>query len=147
MLRSDHRIMISQDVHGEDHWTTIRLADKIETKDGTSITGTWKPSADSYNNAEIKFTSDNPQYLYWEWSGGPHGGDLSIGSKMGRASYKEGEDTYFQVLITLRFIKRQANGTWKVGSVLPDGAGELTYRVDPDFEKGAITWEVVRYER
>ncbi len=63
MLRSDHRIMISQDVHGEDHWTTIRLADKIETKDGTSITGTWKPSADSYNNAEIKFTSDNPQYL------------------------------------------------------------------------------------
>lgn len=146
MLRSDHRIMISQNVDGADHWTTIRLSDKTEAKDGTSVTGTWRHTAESYNDTEIQFTSDNPQYLYWEWNGGPHGGDMTIGSKMGRASHKAGEDEMFQVLITLHYAKRQANGYFAVGSVLPEGSGELTYNVNPHFQKGPITWTVVRYE-
>ncbi len=147
MLRNDHRIMIEQNVDGETHWTTIRLIDKLESKDGKSVTGSWKHTSDSYNDQEIKFTSDNPQYLYWEWNGGPHGGDFSIGSKMGRASHKAGEDEIFQVLITLDFAKRMADGAFKVASVLGNGSGKLKYNVNPHFKAGDITWTVVRYER
>jgi hypothetical protein len=145
-LRQDHRIMISQLVNGEDHWTTVRLMDKSESADGRSVTGQWRHTDQSYNDKEIKFTSDHPEYLYWEFSQpNAHGGVLKIGSKMGRASHKEGEDTIFQVLITLYNVKRQAGGRFAVGGVLDEGAGKLTYNVDPHFEKGDITWTVVRY--
>jgi hypothetical protein len=147
MLRSDHRIMIEQNVDGENHWTTIRLIDKQESKDGSSVTGSWKHTSESYNDEEITFTSAHPQYLYWEWKGGPHGGNFSIGVKMGRASHKAGEDEIFQVLITLDLAKRMANGAFRVGSVLGNGSGRLTYDVNPHFKKGDITWTVVRYER
>jgi len=147
MLRNDHQIMIEQDVDGENHWTVIRLTDKSESRDGKLITGTWKHTSDSYNDKEIKFTSDHPQYLSWEWRGGAHGGDLSIGSKMGRASHKAGEDEIFSVMILLKLVRREACGTFKVGSVLKTGAGNLTNGVNPHFNKGAIEWSVNRYER
>ena len=95
----------------------------------------------------LRFTSDSPEYLYWEWKGGPQGGNFAIGSKMGRASHKAGEDEIFQVLITLDFAKRMANGAFKVGSVLGDGSGRFTYNVNPHFTKGDITGTMVRYER
>ncbi len=142
-LRQDHRIMISQGE--ESHYAVIRLIDKSESDDGRLVTGKWKHTSDSYNDQEILFTSDNPEYLYWEWRGGPQGGDLQIGSKMGRASHKAGEDEIFQVLITLYLAKRLAGGYFKVGSVLGEGAGKLTYDVNPHFKKGDITWTVVRY--
>jgi hypothetical protein len=151
MLRQDHRLMISQQVDGADHWTTIRLMDQAETRPSdsdtgdTSVSGNWRPTSDSYNDEEIKFTSDNPQYLYWEWKGNARGGDISIGSKMGRASHKAGEDEYFQVLIKLFYARRLANGTFKVASTLDEGAGKLTYNVNPHFKAGDITWTVVRY--
>jgi hypothetical protein len=147
MLRNDHRLMIEQNVDGETHWTTIRLIDKLESKDGKSVTGSWKHTSDSYNDKEILFTSDNPQYLYWEWNGGPQGGDFSIGSKMGRASHKAGEDEIFQVLITLDFAKRMADGAFKLASERGNGSGKLKYNVNPHFKAGEITWTVVRYER
>ena len=49
MIRNDHRLMIEQNVDGESHWTTIRLMDKEESKDGKSVTGSWKPTDESYN--------------------------------------------------------------------------------------------------
>ena len=142
-LRSDHRLMIAQGE--ESHYAVLRLADKTETADGRLVTGRWKHTSESYNDTEILFTSDSPEYLYYEWKGGPHGGDLSIGSKMARASHKAGEEEYFQVLITLDYVQRLAGGNFKVGSVLKEGSGRLTYNVNPHFEKGAITWTVVRY--
>ena len=144
MLRA-HQIMISQTVGGEDHWTIIRLQDKHEAADGTFIRGTWRHTDKSYNDQEIKFTGDNPEYLYWEWRGNAKGGDFSIGSKMGRASHKAGEDEYFQILITLLFCKRTAGGTFKIASVLNEGAGKLTYNANPHFEKGDITYTIVAY--
>jgi hypothetical protein len=139
--------MISQNVDGEDHWTTIRLMDKTESADGKSVTGTWRHTNQSYNDEEIKFTSDSPEHLYYEWNGGAHGGNLSIGGKMGRASHKAGEDEIFQVLIFLDYVRRLANGSFKVGSVLNEGTGRLTYNVNPHFKAGDITWTATRYER
>jgi hypothetical protein len=147
MLRTDHYFMMSQKTgDGADHWTTIRLIDKSEAKDGSLITGVWKHTDKSYSDREIKFTSDNPQYLYFEWKGGPQGGDLQIGSKMGRASHKAGEDETFQVLITLLDVKRIPAGKFKLGSADGEGTGTLAYNVEPHFKKGDITWMVVRYE-
>jgi hypothetical protein len=128
-----HRIMISQEVDGADHWTIIQLQDKTEARDGTLVTGSWQHTSESYmeNGKEVKFTSDNAEYLYWEWRGNASGGNFAIGSKMKRASHKAGEDEMFQVLISLLFCKRLA--------------GKLTYRVSPHFEKGDITYNIRAY--
>lgn len=141
-LRNDHAIMIIQN----DHWTTIRLNDRDE-ESSTVVTGRWKHTSQSHNDEEIKFTSDNPKYLYWEWKGGDPGGILYIGSKMGRASHKAGEEEIFQILITLSGVKRFADGKFKVASSGDEGSGKLKYDVNPHFKAGAITWSVVRYER
>lgn len=142
-LRQDHQLIISQGE--ESHYTSLKLLDKTESDDGRFIAGKWKHTDQSYNDQVILFTSASAEHLYWEWKGGPQGGDLQIGVKMGRASHKEGEDEIFQVLINLFFAKRLAGGYFKVGSVLGEGAGKLTYDVNPHFKKGDITWTVVRY--
>jgi hypothetical protein len=133
--------MIEQTVDGESHYTVIWLKDKHESDDGKSVNGTWGHTSLSYNNKEIKFTGDNPQYLYWQWDGGPHGGDLSISSKMGRASHKAGEDEVITVYIKLSQVKRLANGRFE-----GEGSGKLTYRIGSDFKAGDIAWSVNRYD-
>jgi len=142
MKRIDHEIMIEQN----NSYTIIRLMDKEESKDGKFVSGTWQHTGKSYNDQEIKFTSDNPQYYYWEWHG-PHAGAISIGTKMGRGSHKAGEETMFQVLINLLFARRMANGKFQVGGVLPNGGGLLTYNVKPHFFAGPILWSPTQYER
>ncbi len=137
-----HELMISQ----AEHYVVVALQDKTELVND-SVSGTWKHTSKSYNDEEIKFTSDNPQYLYWEWQAMEPGGVLTIGSKMGRASHKAGEDEYYQILITLLGVKRNADGKFKVASAAEEGDGKLTYNVNPHFKAGAITWGVVRYER
>ena len=144
MLRNDHKIMISQTVDGGPHWATIKLSDKQELNYGTMVTGSWKHTSGSHDNSLITFTSDNPQYYYYVWIGGPQGGTLQIGSKMGRASHKAGEDEIFQVLITCVMIRRDANGYFRAGSS-GEGDGLLTYNVNPHFTKGAMRWSVVTY--
>src|SRR5438105_718869 len=92
--RADHRIMISQQFDGVDHYTPIRLRERtVEGEDENNFTsGIWKHTDESYNGEEIKFTSDHPKYLYWEWKSTDPGGSLNIGTKMGRASHKTGEE-------------------------------------------------------
>lgn len=143
MLRSDHRIMIEQGE--ESHYAVLRLLDKQETQDGSLVTGIWKHTSETYNDTEIKFTSDNPQYFYWEWRG-PHSGTLSLGVKMGRASHRDDEKEIFQILITLYQVRRTAMGYFEIASVIKPGAGKLTYNVNPHFTAGDILWTPVRYE-
>jgi hypothetical protein len=139
--------MISQKAgDGSDHWTIIRLIDKSEAKDTSLITGAWKHTDKNYSDKEIKFTSDNPKHLYFEWKGGPQGGELQIGSKMDRASHKAGEEETFQVLMTLLDVKRIPAGKFKLDAAGGEGAGTLANNLDPHFKKGGITWMVVRYE-
>ena len=145
MLRSDHQVMISQTIDGASHWTVIKLADKQELFGGRMVQGTWRHTDKSHDESSIKFTSDNPQYLFWQWVGGPQGGLLQIGSRMGRASHKAGEDSIFQVLMTLSTVKRDANGYFHVPGSNGDGTGLLTYNVNPYFKSGAIEFSVIRY--
>src|SRR5947199_538679 len=112
MIRDDHRIMIEQDVGSDNHYTILWLIDIAESKDAdstgnTTIYGRWRHTADSYDDEMILFTSANKQWLYWEWTGGPHGGDLSIGVKMKSASHREDQEDYFQVLMVLSGAQRQ----------------------------------------
>lgn len=142
MLRQDHKIMITQNKS----WTTLKLKDKEEFKGVVSVVrGTWSHTSESYNDQEIKFTSDNPQYYYWEWVGA-HVGVLSIGSKMGRASHREDEKEIFQVLIALYGVIRAESGKFEViAGSNGEGIGNLTYNVNPHFEKGNIFWTPTRY--
>jgi hypothetical protein len=136
--------MISQRVDGQLHWTTVQLRETTQAVHGTLIAGSWKHTNGSHDGSLIKFTSDNEQYLYWLYNGGPNGGVLQIGSKMGRASHKAGEDEIFHVFIRCFMMRRDAQGHFH-GSGDHDGEGLLTYNVNPHFVKGAFGWSVVRY--
>ncbi|MEI6706534.1 MAG: hypothetical protein WCK96_05285 [Methylococcales bacterium] len=137
-LRDQHLIMITQN----NNWTTIELKDKLD--EWIVATGSWKHTAESYNDEEIKFTSDNSKYLYWLWNPMRI---LNIGSKMNRASHKAGEEEIFQTFITLFGVERLANGKFRVASSDGVGSGILRYNVNPHFKAGAITWSVERYLR
>jgi hypothetical protein len=138
--------MIEQDVDGENHWTVIKLADKNEDTDSSTITGTWRATSQSHNDKEPYFTSSNPEYWFWQWTG-PHAGTMEIGVKTGRASHREDEKEVFQVLIKLDRIRRTAGSKWEIGSVMKPGTGTLTYNVGNDFRKGDIHWSPNRYDR
>ncbi len=153
MLRSNHDLMIEQEIDGEPHWTIVRLRDTNEDDDG-NIEGSWRATSQSYNDKEPYFTSSSKEYWYWKWTG-PHVGTIEIGVKMGRASHREDEKEIFQVLITLYRARRTAGSRWEVTGVIrkgsgelsyPVGAGTLTYNVGNDFVKGDILWSVTRYE-
>lgn len=137
--------MISQTVEGAPHYTVIKLADKQELFGGRLVQGTWRHTDKSHDDSMIKFTSDNPQYLFWQWAGGPAGGLMRIGSKMGRGSHKAGEEEMFQVLITLSSVKRDANGYFHLSASSGEGTGLLAYNVNPHFKSGVIEFSVVRY--
>ncbi|CAN7547434.1 hypothetical protein LJR090_004624 [Bosea sp. LjRoot90] len=141
-----HKIMIEQGSGEKLVYAILKLNDKAVTV-GKSASGSWAHFEDSTDEGKIKFTSDAKEYLYWEWkSESP--ATMLIGSKMGRASHKAGEDEYFQVLITLTNMTRNSEGRFggaasKAGAGA--GKGTLTYNVNPYFVKGAIDWTVVAY--
>lgn len=123
------------------NYTILKLRDKQEVPSSfvPSVNGTWRHTDESYRDAEIKFTSDNPEYLYWEFR--QLSRLLLIGSKMGRASHKAGEDEIFQVLITLFGVMRLGDDRFKPASG-DEGEGLLAYRVGDDFSAGKIAWSV-----
>ncbi len=146
-----HTIMIEQKVNDEDHYHNIFLIDRNESSTDALVSGSWRVSDQGYNDKEPVFTSDNPQYWYWEWRG-PHSGSIQIGTKMGRASHKEGEDEIFQVLITLRNARRTAGSRFEPITTITDpktdqkiGSGFLTYNAGNDYVKGEILWRVLSY--
>ena len=142
-----HKISIGQGSGETLVYAILKLTDKAEVT-SKSASGLWSHWEDSTDEGKIKFTHDSKEYLYWEWkSEAP--ATMLIGSKMGRASHKAGEEEYFQVLIKLSNMTRNAQGKFggaaaKAGD--GSGAGALTYDVNPYFKKGAITWTIVRYE-
>lgn len=137
--------MISQDVDGTSHWTVIRLADDQKLFGGRLFQGSWSHTGKSYNGTVIQFTGDNPQYLFWQWVGGPAGGLLRIGTRMPRAFYKDRGEENFQILITLNEVRREANGYFQFAASGGKGSGLLTNSVKPHFKSGTIDVSVVRY--
>jgi hypothetical protein len=146
----DHRILISQKINGQDRWTILLLREHSASLDGRLIAGRWTPTTHSYNGDQIKLTSDHVNYLFWEFrQPNARGGSILIGSRMARASHHADQKDFFQVLVTLYAVKRIAGRKFSNGSVLAGllagGAGALTYKVDPHFEKGHISWEMGAY--
>lgn len=137
MLR-EHKIRIIQ----EEHWAIIKLIDTRESSaDGGSVSGTWEHTKESYTGKEIVFSTDNPEHYYYEWRG-PHAGTIRIGIKMNSpSSHKQGEEPYFQVLITLNRARRTSMSRYDATLAQnPRGNGSLTYNVNPHFAKGQILY-------
>ncbi|RXT44594.1 hypothetical protein B6S44_27570 [Bosea sp. Tri-44] len=137
-----HTIMIEQ----ASALAIVELQERGE-KNGNPAFGTCRhDEKDSTDEGKIRFTSDSKEHLYWEWkSESP--ATMLIGSKMPRASHKAGEEEYFQILITLTGIRRNAEGKFRGGGSQGAGSGKgvLTYNISPYFVKGAIEWTVVAY--
>ena len=135
MLRSDHNLMISQG----SNFTTLRLMDKQEKTGSfmrTTVTGAWKHT--SKNDKEIQFTSVHPEHLYFEYLSLSN--ILYVGTKMGRASHKAGEEVSIDVIVTCLGVMRGADGTFKAASG-KEGKGMLaTDWAKPHFTKGDIEW-------
>ena len=137
-MLKNHKIKIEQDKS----WTKIILIDKEESKAGGGfIRGTWEHTKESYNGKEIVFTTDNKEHYYFEWRG-PHAGPIKIGVKMNSpSSHKQGEEPYFQILITLNRARRTSSSEFDATFAQnPRGTGLLTYNVSGHFAKGEILW-------
>lgn len=147
MLRNDHRIMIQQNVGGEDHWTTLRLIDESEGwQDGQRfVFGSWKHTRGSYNDQLILLTSINEEHLKFTYVGNAAGGILNLNSHMGRGSHRADETGIVSNWVHLYYVQRSASGEFKVGSVLGSGVGDLGHNANPHFQAGDISWTVVRY--
>ena len=129
-----HKIMVEQ---GE-HWAVLALTDKSQTagqKKKGATGGTWRETDDTSSDKAFGFKKDNLAQEFELMLD-----TLSIGSRStSQGSHKQGEDPYFQAVLKLFAVKRDATG-----KLFGEGKGYLESNSGP-MKKGDITWSMVRY--